>query len=172
MDLPRSHNALVEIASRLPSRTIKHGDSPYLTKYRLTKLPNDAGSIYLHFFHRSDIYHELHSHPWSGRSVILTGGYREERRYPRSHRSGDPQDTGYEILWQDFLPTHENVVEPSTFHRVDLLDPEHGCWTFFSTGAAVEDWGFWDRNTLVYTPHEGAIATGEAYNRAAERAKK
>jgi hypothetical protein len=138
--------ALFQFAeSGYPKRTIPGEEGPYLTRYTLAELP-DGGHLYLHFFHRGDADLELHNHPWPGRSLILTGGYREERRegdavVERVYRRGDV-----------------SVLEPDTFHRVDLLTPETGCWTLFLTGAREQSWGFWDRVTGVFTPWREAIA--------------
>lgn len=147
--LPSSHAGLAALAAQLPRRTIEHEAGPYLSRYTLADLPG-GGHVYLHFFHRSDIDSELHSHPWAGRSIILAGGYMEERRKPS--RVG-----GYYVDRHMLVTGDENVLDPDTFHRVDLLDPKRGCWTLFTTGPKVDSWGFWDRATGAFTPWREAI---------------
>lgn len=107
--------------------------------------------MYLHFFHRDDIDRELHSHPWSGNSVILAGGYREERRHRLLNGS-------WEVRTRVLEAGAHVDIGPDTFHRVDLLDPTYGCWTLFTTGPRVESWGFWDRDTDVFTPWREQLA--------------
>jgi hypothetical protein len=129
----------------LPCRVI-HGElGPYISRFTLRESP-DGGHIYLHFFHRGDADRDLHNHPWPGRSFVLAGGYWEERL--RSDGS---------IARHKFLPGETNILEPDTFHRVDLIEPERGCWTLFSTGPKAQSWGFRDRDTGVFTPWREAL---------------
>ena len=78
-------------------------------------------------------------------SLILSGGYREERR------SGDRVET------REFRPGSLNFLRPATFHRVDLLDPERGADTLSLAGPKVAEWGFWNRETGEETPWEEFI---------------
>lgn len=147
-------------ASRLaPPRVIydRDGASPYLSRYYLRARPTmpdgsapfDANGnlrtgaidharrfgIHLHRFHRGDSDFALHSHPWEWSfSIILSGGYFEERRQP-----DDTVETRY------VGPGSVNVIRGDDFHRVDLADEE--CWTLFVTGPRVTSWSFWDRET-------------------------
>lgn len=130
---------LAVVGNHCPLRTIVGADgSAYLHRYTLAEA--DTGErLYLHAFVRGDQAHELHDHPWSGRSLILLGGYREERRGP-----------GGRIEVREFRRGDVNHLDPGTFHRVDLIGPE--CWTLFWTGPREKSWGFWDRDTDVFTP--------------------
>jgi hypothetical protein len=127
------------IAAVLPKRVIAGEAGPYLERYTLRTFP-DGAQIYLHHFLRGDEDEALHSHPWAGESLVLAGGYREERRV-----EGD----GIEV--RTLGPGDRSIIAPDTFHRVDLLDGET-CWTLFSAGPRVQSWGFWDRRTKVFTP--------------------
>ena len=128
--------ALTALASLLPVRRRIVGDdgTPYLTRYTILHLPFDR-KIYLHRFHRSDADSELHNHPW-GRSysLILIGGYREERLAPDR-----------EIEVREYRAGSVNVVDHDTFHRVDLTHGE--CWSLFLAGEQRQSWGFWNRHT-------------------------
>ncbi len=131
--------------NRLPRRTIASEAGPYLTRYTLADLPGGRHA-YLHFFHRGDHDRQLHSHPWNGLSLILTGGYREERR------AGSPGS--YRIEERIYRPGSVNLLQPDTFHRVELLDEAAGCWTLFLAGKRSDEWGFWDRDNESFTHWE------------------
>lgn len=110
--------------------------SVYLWKFLLAE--HDGERLYLHRFMRSDEDRELHNHPWPGRSLILVGGYLEERR------------EADRVVEHVYAPGDINALEANTFHRVDLL--ERDCWTLFWTGPKEQSWGFWDRDIGTFTP--------------------
>lgn len=121
----------------------RDGDA-YLSRYLIASVRGIG--VYLHKFHRSDQDRELHNHPWKWAfSIILTGGYREERRIGES--------LGANVWARVFRPGAINVIRGDTFHRVDLLDEAAGCWTFFVAGPKTSSWGFWNRHTGAFTPH-------------------
>jgi len=146
---------LDRIASQPPTFTIFGRDGkPYMSRYRVIDLGKERGRVYLNHFHRGDEDRELHNHPWHGVSLILAGGYREERREGRI------------VVARDYKPGDVNVICPDTFHRVDLLEAD--CWTLFATGPVVQSWGFWSRVTGDFTPwrefvrSKGLVPRGEA----------
>lgn len=104
--------------------------------------------LYLHHFFRGDDDVEVHNHPWRfSMSLILTGGYVEERWDPVTKT----------IKTKDFRPGAINVLRREDFHRVTLHDAQRGCWTLFMSSDRAEeknghDWGFLDTKTEVYTP--------------------
>jgi hypothetical protein len=103
--------------------------------------------LYLHHFFRGDDDVEVHNHPWQfSMSLILTGGYVEER--------WDPATKSVSIKHLD--PGDINVLRREDFHRVTLKDPGRGCWTLFMSSERAEekngeDWGFLDTKTEQYT---------------------
>lgn len=121
-------------AVRFPGRTISDdvGD-PYLSRFYLTP---DADwwreylpGVFLHYFHRGDYEREPHNHPWEwGFSFILSGGYYDNRRDPKSG----------EMIRRKFIPGDVNRVEHLTFHRVDMIDEERGAWTLFVAGPGIK----------------------------------
>ena len=137
------------------------GKAPYLSRYYLLGKPRMAdGScpfdrfgnpypnaiwpggwgLYIHRFHRSDIDRETHSHPWDwAASFIIAGGYSEERRNEFD-----------QVTRRDVEPFSFNFLRSTDFHRVDLI--ENDCWTLFLVGPKSKSWGFWDRETKMYTP--------------------
>ena len=130
----------------LPHRVIDGADgSPYLTRYTIVDLGSQIGRLYLHRFHRGDEDRELHSHPWRAISLILSGGYREERL-----------DRDGVVRVRSYAPGAVNTISPSTFHRVDLINNE--AWTLIAVGPVVGSWGFWDRETDEFTPWREFIA--------------
>lgn len=160
------------VAQSRPARHIPKEEGTYLSRYFLYPRPcpedlegadrKSAGGAVLHHFRASDADHELHNHPWDwGLSLILTGGYREERRvHLRMHENLElPQElqkvlerVRHGILSRDFRPGSINFLRANTFHRIDLLDEQAGCWTLFIHGKRVQNWGFWNRFTDWYTP--------------------
>lgn len=126
------------VARRFLARDIQRDPAdPYLTRYYLRGGPRTDGqrvNLYLHKFHRGDQDQDLHNHPWAWSvSLILTGGYVEERR------------EGNAIRTRVVRPGRINIIRANDFHRVDLLDPAEGAWTLFLAGPRVQRWGFWDR---------------------------
>lgn len=129
--------AMTALASLLPvrRRIVGEDGSPYLTRYTVFR------RLYLHRFHRSDADRTLHNHPW-GRSysLILIGGYREERRDSVHVRK----------------PGSIVVIDHDTFHRVDLLHGE--AWSLFLAGPVQQSWGFWNRATDTYVDSKETAA--------------
>jgi hypothetical protein len=126
---------------------------------------DDPFGVVLHHFQSSDADHELHNHPWDwGVAIILTGGYREERRF---HAKAAPlpfdmelptallrelANLRYVVRRRWFMPGSVNILFANTFHRVDLADEKAGCWTLFIHGKRIQSWGFWNRYTDKFTP--------------------
>jgi hypothetical protein len=146
----------------------REGKSPYLSRYYLRGRPTmpdgsepfapdgapkreaifpEGVAIYLHKFHRSDSDDALHNHPWVwSRSLVLAGGYSEERR------------VGNAVVRRDVRPVTWNRIDADDFHRVDLL--EQDCWSLFFAGPKTsKSWGFWNRVTRVFLPWRDFIAS-------------
>jgi hypothetical protein len=158
---PDSMRAALEgLVARLPPPYVIPGadGSPYLLRYTVAELL-DGSCVFLHRFMRSDEDKELHSHPWSGTSIILLNGYREERRVVVSA----PWDRRiYGIDTRIYVAGDTSHLRGDTFHRVDLLAGD--CWTLFCAGPkdeypeGVDSWSFWDRDTGKTTPWRTFIA--------------
>ncbi len=139
-----------QIAAHLPRRIITRGQNePYLDRYYLRRhserwplLPG----VYLHHFITGDNEDELHNHPCAiSISLVLTGGYDEERRVGSSPI----------LRKRRIKPGHLNVIRGDDFHKIRLLDPTRGAWTIFIAGKRVQVWGFWHPITQVFTPWVG-----------------
>jgi len=153
------------VASKLPNPRIikdRNGRSPYLSRWYLvgsprhpdgewpfdqngapregTFWPNKTFGVYLHRFHRGDDELELHNHPWRWAvSLVLAGGYIEERRGPDD-----------KVRIRFVRPGQLNLIRSKDFHRVDLIEKD--AWTLFVVGPKFTGWGFWNRETGKYWP--------------------
>jgi hypothetical protein len=160
------------VASRLPPPRVifnRTGTSPYLSRYYLRGRPYmEDGSdpidpdgnpkpdaifpsgvgVYLHRFHRGDEDRALHNHPWVwSRSLVLVGGYVEERRISAL---GVTQVFHF-VQKRIVRPWTWNVIDADDFHRVDLIESD--CWSLFIAGPKTgKSWGFWDRYTREFLP--------------------
>lgn len=136
-----SHKSIQEFAdAALPKpRVIPNEHGPYLSRYIV------GDGFFVHHFHADDASQELHSHPWSGTSLIIAGSYMEERMVDGR------------IVERVLNPGDINTLAHDTFHRVELLDQERGVWTLFSAGQRVQEWSFMDRATGKLTPWQDAM---------------
>jgi hypothetical protein len=161
---------LTWVASKIPPRIIydRAGHDPYLSRHYILGRPrmpdgsspfdwdgaprmgviwpsdNNNIGVYLHHFHRGDEDGPaLHNHPWRWAiSLILAGGYSEERRMRGTNR----------VVRRTVKPGSLNFIGPEDFHRVDLLPGQKDAWSLFIVGPKFTGWGFWNRHTGVFTP--------------------
>lgn len=114
---------------------------PFL-KWVERKIP----AVRLHEILRSDNDRDLHDHPWPFVSVILRGGYYEERpKYDRAglyigltttfHGPGD-------ILFRRAGDFHRLTLLQETNTINDLTPVPVRCWTLFITFAYAQKWGY------------------------------
>lgn len=82
-------------------------------------------SVRLHVIKRPDRDRHLHDHPWNARTIILRGGYTEQRE------DGD---------WHVRLPGDTATLRFGEFHRIAALYPD--ATTLFITGRKRGTWGF------------------------------
>jgi len=136
--------ALAKLVEKLPLCRVIWGDdgSPYLLRIYFFRIFRERlPGVFLHYFFRGDYDRALHNHPWvTSASVILSGGYIEERRM---------SDGG--IRSQAYFPGDLNIISGDTFHRVDLM--KGGCWTLFIAGKRATGWGF-SESPDHFEPHE------------------
>jgi hypothetical protein len=147
----------------------RDGLSPYLSRFYFFGGPRDPESafddkgnpvktvqwrelpfnVYLHKFHRSDADYAIHNHPWKWSfSIVLAGGYREERAWvgPWYGFYPDSVKTRKRVL----RPGAVNFISRNDFHRVELI--EEDAWTLFVAGPRTGDWGFFDLAEKHYFP--------------------
>lgn len=115
--------------------TIRVDDEKYMTRVYLAPWLRKYFDInvFLHYFHKSD-KREYHSHPWlSSWSLILWGGYKENRTW-----KGSPVGCHRTIK-----PLSINRIGANDFHYVELLNEKRGCLTLFFAGNNPDrEWGF------------------------------
>ena len=114
----------------------RHDGRPYLERYFAvgwspTNRDAEGPKIFLHHFVASDDPVVVHSHPWGwSASLILVGGYREERCAPG----------GGAVIVSEYRPGDVNVIEADDRHRIDLLEAD--CWSLFLAGNFAKPWTF------------------------------
>lgn len=140
--------ALERVSRHLPYREISGEKGVFLRKYLLyrTSQEKDSVRIHLHHFLRGDEDKEPHDHPWSWAvSLILVGGYTEERLIPKPisyipfSRSGR---LGFAMVKIPFKPFSINYIGLETKHRVTIPEGKDA-WTLFISGPVVKSWGFY-----------------------------
>lgn len=106
------------------------------------------GAVFLHRMDAPDPGWDLHDHPWAFASIVLAGGYIEERaearvarnwaemaeKWPASGRTRGRRE--YRRRWS------VRVLRLDECHRiVELLRPR--CWTLVLCGPVRRGWGFY-----------------------------
>jgi hypothetical protein len=128
----------------------------------LTWLPH----VYLHKFEASDGDEEVHNHPWSGKSLILAGGYVEFRAYKHAAVVGDGDAWGLRARFVG--PWEVNDIREDTFHRVTLAGKD--CWSIIVVGARTQSWGFLNPKTGEFLPwREHAARRAKRYGHSSIR---
>ena len=137
--------------------------SPYLTRRVLWGAnaleDHDStapSSAFVHEIHTPDADRHLHNHPWAWcASVVLSGGYTEERR---------GWSCGADTYDSDFgIATRHSAGDLVTFrtddyHRIVAVEP--GTVTLFLCGRETQDWGFLVDG--VHVPHREYFARADA----------
>jgi hypothetical protein len=122
------------LARTLPVQRIARHGRPYLERYYAAGWSptnhRSGPAMFLHHFVASDDADQVHSHPWGwSASLILAGGYREERC------AAD----GTAIV-REYRPGDVNILAANDQHRIDLLAAD--CWTVFFAGSFEQAWAF------------------------------
>ncbi|MCK9468229.1 MAG: hypothetical protein M0Q49_02325 [Porticoccaceae bacterium] len=121
--------ALARISQNRPARVIESGGAPYL--YRIFLFRWRGWSCYLHHFVSPDAERWLHDHPFDGLSLVLTGGYLEERLAGLDWPA--LSTTTRRVRWC-------NWISARSFHRIAA--PRPNTWTLFLHGPKRKGWGF------------------------------
>lgn len=153
-------------AANHPLRRITRGgdEAPYLDRYYLFgKVPDNfpvevkprlewlGKTVFLHHFVDGDREEELHNHPWeTSFSVVLAGGYNEERKEPFSTKT----------FHRKVGAGSFNIIRANDYHKVTLLSED--AWTIFVTGKRVQSWSFWCKSRDEYIPWRQYRAWKEA----------
>jgi len=128
--------------------------NPYDRETRQVKHRWLPWSARLHFIHREDRDQHLHDHPWNARTIILQGGYEEQRLITGEARESvidaclEPIEKltrdrakvqAYEYV--DRLPGDTAALKHGEYHRIHRI---HGdcAVTLFITSRWKGPWGF------------------------------
>ena len=109
---------------KTPDYIIGSMDDPFQFRWVINSDKSNP-TKFLNCHLKSEIFGDMHDHPWNNISVILQGGYWEITPEGRFWRSpGDIiERTAYE------------------FHKLEL-EKDIECWTLFHTGPRIKSWGF------------------------------
>ncbi|WYW04082.1 cysteine dioxygenase [Pseudomonas phage vB_PpuP-BotAed] len=86
-------------------------------------------SVRVHHICLPDDARDLHDHPWNARTIILKGGYLEQRL------------EGSEMKFYERKPGDTATIKFGEYHTIESLQ-EGGAWTLFITGKYRGTWGF------------------------------
>lgn len=121
----------------------------YLTRWRLIQTPLFA--LYLHRMDGPDPRPTLHDHPWPFVSLILRGGYDEDRLDPN-----DLTVVSRRVRWVNVMPT----FGAHSIRRL-LRTPT---WTFLIVGRRRRMWGYVERGpdaSWTWTPFNRHLHASE-----------
>lgn len=114
-------------------------DSEYILRLHLIKTPWFA--ICLHWINKPDPEPYLHDHPVSFLSIILRGGYWEERGYTYA-----PGQHGTVLLKHDRI----NWIRASYEDSHSIVQVQPNTLTLAIMGPKVREWGFHTNNGWVH----------------------
>jgi hypothetical protein len=108
---------------------------PMLERWRLIQTP--LFGIYIHFIYREDLDRVPHDHPWRFWSLVLHGGYIEER-HPDIEKNGPAHpDRSY----RSYKAGARHSFPLADAHRIMHVAP--GTITLCLVGRKQRRWGFW-----------------------------
>lgn len=102
------------------------------------------GDIYLHNIVRSDDDADPHSHPWSFRGYVISGGYMDEQWYWNSHFRARYGPFLHAVRPRSFISRNEHHI-----HRV-VLNPRTNAWTLIFTSGYNKPWHFITKDGPVF----------------------
>jgi len=148
---PAIANWLIARAQRTPYQHIMSADgsdmymgrwwlfNPYSRETHKAKFWWFPWSIRIHHIMRPDADRDLHSHPWNARTIIMRGGYTEERPAIRQGTKSILSVTRRVRIIR--RPGDTATLTFGEYHRIDYVQPE-GAFTLFITSKWRGDWGF------------------------------
>ena len=103
-------------------------------------------SIRIHRIHMADRDEHMHDHPWDARTIILRGGYIEQREDVAALASGESGDKRYEI--SRYVGCTARLGH-GRYHKIKSVWPE-GATTLFISGPYQGTWGFLVDGVKIY----------------------
>lgn len=113
----------------------------YIERMLVPKL--GGARMMLHHILRPDRDDHLHDHPWrTAYSVVLAGGYREERQIGPHGNRFSRYVGGQELLTRQGRRISENDLSAGIYHRITFVEPD--TWSLVVTGErdTSRKWGF------------------------------
>jgi len=101
-------------------------------------------SLRIHHIMRQDEDRNLHDHPWNARTIILRGGYTEQRLLDHDDPglSGlNMPASGQATEYIDRRPGETAQLRYGEYHRIDTV-ADGGAFTLFITSPYKGTWGF------------------------------
>lgn len=147
---------LIKRAMRTPYTHIIHDGDTYMERYWLfnsyERGPNKQEkskytwfpwNIRIHWIRRADMAEHMHDHPWNARTIILRGGYVEQRLMGALQ----VRSKGRLIVNDEHIKEFKRVrgctarIGFKQYHHISHVTPE-GAWTLFISGPYQGTWGF------------------------------
>lgn len=105
-----------------------------------------VGGILLHKIGGPDPGRDLHDHPWTFWSLVLKGGYLEERQ--ATDEAILLARTRFALPWVEARKRWSiRKMDLGDCHRIDVALP--GTWTLLLIGPVRRGWGFYTANGYV-----------------------
>jgi hypothetical protein len=101
----------------------------HFRRYRLIQTPWFA--LYIHQILKSDEDADMHDHPWSFQSLILSGSYKESCKFAPNFDS---------VIHSVFNVGDVIKHEAEDAHRITIQTPE--VWTLVFTSGRTRYWGY------------------------------
>lgn len=95
-------------------------------------------AVRVHRILRSDNDRHLHDHPWAFLSVVLRGGYHEERLA----RSYGKVELRRRVWRGPGSIAFRRATDWHQLHLPTIVDADQSCWTLFLSFRAQQKWGF------------------------------
>jgi hypothetical protein len=102
-------------------------------------------SIRIHHIATADNDRVLHDHPWNFLSLVLKGGYIEERPYADIPCWDDEKEMTYRVTRKRWSFGFRRATSR---HRVSFVEPD--TWTLFIYGRLRQPWGFITQHGKIF----------------------
>ncbi len=139
---------LIKLSKRTPYWHLMNADgSVYMERFWLIRSrgPKWGWGVRIHHIVTADSLREMHDHPGSFLSVVLKGGYVEER-------PADPRCVDWEGVEPRTLTARGvgSVAFRRATDRHTILSVQDETWTLFITGPSRQWWGFYTPTGKIY----------------------
>jgi hypothetical protein len=149
---PAIADRLIAYAMKTPYLHLPSNQDPsYMARYwvfnpydRVTNKPRFRWcpwSIRVHHIKRADSERHMHDHPWNARTIILKGGYVEERENLEFESMLPTTLSNFPTVTTMRFPASTAKLGFEQYHRITHV-PAGGAWTLFISGPWQGVWGF------------------------------